>query len=305
MERSLKLFAVFTAVLMFILMIAGALVTNTGSAQGCGNDWPLCNGKFIPTYTLETLIEYTHRLITGAAGIIVFIFAIWTWRRYRGNSEVRSLAIISILFIIVESLLGASAVIWPQSPPALALHFGFSLLAFTGVFLLSIFVLQRDKSAAMIGQSVSRGFRFFAWITVIYTYMVIYLGAYVRHSGASLAYPAWPLLGNGTWFPELPALAAIQLAHRFAAFLLFFMIVGMAVYSFRHYRRRRRDLYGASMIALLLVIAQIFSGIYVIVAKLSVYGTLLHSAIITGLFGILCYLCLQTLKPFKNSGKQV
>lgn len=296
-DKALKGFAIFTTILMFILMIAGALVTNTGSAQGCGNDWPLCNGKFIPDYTLQTLIEYTHRLITGAAGIVVLIFAVWTWRRYSGNKEVKILSIISILFIIIESLLGASAVIWPETSAALALHFGFSLLAFTGVFLLSAFVLQQGKPMAdIIKHPVSRSFRLFASIAVIYCYVVIYIGAYVRHSGASLAYPLWPFFGDGRWFPQLPRLAAIQLTHRIAAFILFVLIVSLAVYSFIHYRKHRQDIYRANLMALILVIAQILSGIYVIQTKLIIYGTLLHSGIVTCLFATLAYLCLQTIK---------
>ncbi|MFX6194071.1 hypothetical protein ABTF37_19690, partial [Acinetobacter baumannii] len=61
----------------------------------------------------------------------------------------RNLAIFGLFFIVLESILGASAVIWPQSSAVLALHFGFSLLAFSGVFLLSLFVLQRDKMEGM------------------------------------------------------------------------------------------------------------------------------------------------------------
>ncbi|WP_026679341.1 COX15/CtaA family protein [Fictibacillus gelatini] len=296
MDKAFKWMAVFTTVIMFILMIAGALVTNTGSGMGCGNDWPLCHGKFIPEYTVETMIEYTHRLITGFAGVVVIVFSVWAWLRYRGNREVKILSFIGILFIVIESLLGAAAVMWPQSPSALALHFGFSLMAFTSVFLLSIFVLQRDKAKELVKQPVSKGFKVFAWITVIYTYADIYLGAYVRHSGASLACTDFPKCYPDTFIPNLTGLAGVHFAHRVAAVILFFLIIGLLVYSVRHFKETRRDIYVASLIALLLVLAQIASGISVVLTRLNIFSTLAHAGFITLLFGMLSYICLQTLK---------
>ena len=31
---------------MAFVQLGGALVTKTGSADGCGSDWPLCHGAF-------------------------------------------------------------------------------------------------------------------------------------------------------------------------------------------------------------------------------------------------------------------
>lgn len=105
MRNLFKITAIFTTIVMFILMIAGSLVTTTGSGLGCGNEWPLCNGQLIPEYAVATMIEYTHRLITAFAGLLVLAFSIWAWIRYRRNREVKILAIMSIAFIVIESLL--------------------------------------------------------------------------------------------------------------------------------------------------------------------------------------------------------
>ena len=49
---------------MFVVLVMGATVTNTGSAEGCGRSWPLCNGQFIPEFAVATLIEnMTARLL--------------------------------------------------------------------------------------------------------------------------------------------------------------------------------------------------------------------------------------------------
>jgi len=300
MEKWLKPLAVLATLVMFIVMIAGSLVTKTDSGLGCGNDWPLCNGKWVPEYTLASIIEYSHRLITGVAGIVVIIFSVLCWRHYRGNKEVRNLALFGLFFIVLESILGASAVIWPQSSSVLALHFGFSLLAFTGVFLLSLYVLQRDKMEAVVQGVASKGFRNWVWAVTIYAYGVVYLGAYVRHTGSSMACSDWPLC-DGKLIPELSGQVGIQFVHRLGALGLAILLLATMIYAVRHFKETRRDLYGASILAFVLVMAQVFSGGFVVLFKLHLYATLLHSMIITILFGVICYMCLQVLKrPQRN-----
>ncbi|MGD8190785.1 COX15/CtaA family protein [Brevibacillus ginsengisoli] len=295
MDKFIKWLAIAATVIMFMVMIAGSLVTNTNSGMGCGNDWPLCNGKWVPEYTLTSIIEYMHRIITGLAGMVVIAFSVLAWRHYRGNKEVRSLAMFGTGFIIVESIMGASAVIWPQSDSALALHFGFSLLAFTGVLLLSIFVLQRSRSKRLVQTEVSRGFRNFAWLTAVFAYGVVYLGAYVRHTKSYLACPDFPLC-QGKLIPDLTGQVANHFAHRAGAFVLTLLILGMMTYAIRHYKETRRDIYTASILAFVLVLMQGLSGAILIWTQINLYSTILHSAVVTCLFGTLCYICWQTLK---------
>lgn len=295
MDKYLKWLAIAATVVMFMVMIAGSLVTNTNSGMGCGSDWPLCNGKWVPEYTLTSIIEYMHRVITGLAGIIVIVFSVLAWRHYRGNKEVRSLALFGVGFIVVESIMGASAVIWPQSDWALALHFGFSLLAFSGVLLLSIFVLQRSRSKRLIQQEVSRGFTVLAWLTAVCAYGVVYLGAYVRHTKSYMACPDFPLC-QGKLIPELSGQVLNHFAHRVGAVVLILLILVMVAYAVRHYKHSRRDIYGASILAFALVLLQGLSGAILIWTKIHLYSTILHSAVVTCLFGTLCYICLQTLK---------
>jgi len=295
MEKWLKWLAVTATVLMFLVMVAGSLVTKTESGLGCGNDWPLCNGKWVPEYTLESMIEYSHRFITGIAGIVVILFSAAAWRYYKGNREVRFLALFGIFFIIVESLLGASAVMWPQSSPVMALHFGFSLLAFTGVLLLTLFVLQHQQAGNWIKQAVSPGFRQFIWWVTVYAYGVVYLGAYVRHTGSSMGCNDWPLC-QGKLIPELAGQTGIHFVHRAGAALLLILILAGAVHAIRRYRKSRRDIYLASVLAAVLIVIQVLSGGLVVISKLHLYATIFHSMVITCLFGVMSYLCLQVLK---------
>src|SRR5262245_62041874 len=76
MERAAKGFAVAATIGMFLVLLMGATVTNTGSGEGCGTSWPLCHGEFIPEYAFETMVEYSHRLVTGVEGLIILGLAI-------------------------------------------------------------------------------------------------------------------------------------------------------------------------------------------------------------------------------------
>ncbi|MED1874430.1 COX15/CtaA family protein [Brevibacillus borstelensis] len=304
MDKWLKWFAIASTIITFMVMIGGSLVTKTDSGLGCGNDWPLCNGRWVPEYTLESMIEYMHRFVTGMTGIIVGIFSILAWRRYPRNREVRGLVMFSMFFLILESFLGASAVIWPQSSAVMALHFGFSLLAFSGVLLLSIFVLQRNKVEKLVRGTVSKGFQWAIWIVTIYAYGVVYLGAYVRHTGSNLGCSDWPLC-QGKLIPELSGQTGIHFMHRVAAIVLAILLAAVLVYVLRHFKETRRDLYGAGILSFVLVVIQVLSGGWVVLSRLTLYSTIFHSAVITCLFGTMCYMCLQSLKaPEKGTKRQ-
>lgn len=94
-------------------MIAwGALVRASGSGDGCGDRWPLCNGTVVPhAAQIATIIEFTHRASTGLALISVVAMAIWAFRAFEAG-PVRKAAAASLILILTEALLGAGLVLF-------------------------------------------------------------------------------------------------------------------------------------------------------------------------------------------------
>jgi heme A synthase len=93
------------------VIVWGAYVRASFSGDGCGSHWPLCNGEVIPTTGLvKTLIELTHRLTSGVALLLV-VGLVWRARRLfpRGH-QVRRGAFWSLIFILIEALIGAALV---------------------------------------------------------------------------------------------------------------------------------------------------------------------------------------------------
>jgi heme A synthase len=96
-----------------LVILWGAYVRATGSGAGCGDHWPLCNGEVIPrSPQTEMLVEFTHRITSGLALLLVAGMLIWAMRAYAKGHIVRQGAKLSMLFIITEALVGAGLVLF-------------------------------------------------------------------------------------------------------------------------------------------------------------------------------------------------
>jgi protoheme IX farnesyltransferase len=113
-QLSLNKFSKYSwGVLAFNMLVIlwGAYVRATGSGAGCGNHWPDCKGEIIPREPqIETLIEYSHRLSSGVAFILVLFLLIFAMRLYPKGSTVRLGASLSMFFMVTEALVGAALV---------------------------------------------------------------------------------------------------------------------------------------------------------------------------------------------------
>lgn len=299
----LVVFSVLTTIGLYIVILIGFLDTETGSALGCGRFWPLCNGKLVPSATLQSIIEYAHRAITGIVGLMVLAMVVWAWRRCGRHPEVRALGAIGLGFVVVQAVIGAAAVIWPESPEVLALHFGFALLSFAGVALLTVVLLQlRGLRRGGAGRPTGLQWRltrpprrivWFIWGNLVYMYGVVYWGTYVAHRGAGLACRGWPLC-NGKWFPGFGGLVGIVFIHRLLALSAIGLMLVLLL-MLRKLKHERPDLYRGSHVAWGLVLLQAASGAYLILSQLTVTADLIHVSIMTVLFTALSYLGMQVL----------
>ena len=102
-------FAWFVLIWNVITALWGAFVRATGSGAGCGSHWPLCNGQVVPqAEQVATLVEFSHRIMSGLAMIGVLVLLIWAFRAYPKRHPVRFGAVASAVFIILEALVGAA-----------------------------------------------------------------------------------------------------------------------------------------------------------------------------------------------------
>ncbi len=94
------------------VVLWGAFVRATGSGAGCGNHWPLCNGAVVPRApAVQTIIEFTHRASSGVALISIAVLLVWAWRAFPRKHIVRTGALLAVVFMLTEALLGAALVL--------------------------------------------------------------------------------------------------------------------------------------------------------------------------------------------------
>ena len=112
----LKKFAPFTWGVLgwnLIVILWGALVRASGSGAGCGQHWPLCNGEIVPQAPdVEMSIEFTHRLLSGGALLLIAIMVIWGFRITNKEHPVRKGLVAAGILIVTEALLGAGLVLF-------------------------------------------------------------------------------------------------------------------------------------------------------------------------------------------------
>ncbi|MDX1770638.1 MAG: heme A synthase [Planococcaceae bacterium] len=291
-SKYLKWFAVAATIGMLLILLGGALVTKTDSGMGCGRHWPGCNGQLIPDkITTEVLIEFSHRLVTGAVGILILILSVWSWRALGHVRETKFLAFLAMFFLILQALIGAAQVKWGQGDFILALHFGISLISFASVLLLTLLIFEVDRKFDTDKLRIGKTLKWNTIGVALYSYVVVYTGALVRHTDSSLICSDWPLCRNDQFTFPTNMYEWVQMGHRAAAALILLWIAGIAWHAFKHYKDQKVLYYGW-IIAFIIVTLQATTGMLVVLTKLNLFIALLHSLLISLLFGLLCYMIL-------------
>ncbi|HUP90399.1 MAG TPA: COX15/CtaA family protein [Longimicrobiales bacterium] len=261
--------ATFAGIWTFLLIVFGGIVRITGSGMGCGDHWPKCNGSWIPPFTLETLIEYTHRVLGVSIGLIligVFLYALKHRNEpgFSGRDGVLRYAAVVLVLVVVQGLLGAITV-WFEIPPAVVVvHFATALTIMAILLAAGVTAKagsQSSRSAGgqvgptVVGQTLderrARLVAFFVFATVVF-------GALTANNlGAPQACQGFPLC-NGGLLPRGGSLVHIQWTHRFLAYVTFFIVLVQAQRAWRgggSTKLRRTALAAALIVTLQVVVA--------------------------------------------------
>ncbi|RYL92849.1 heme A synthase [Sporolactobacillus sp. THM19-2] len=296
-DRLLWVLSIASALAVLVVILMGALVTNTGSAYGCGNNWPLCNGEVIPSSTAhQTWIEFSHRVVSGITAILVVVVSVWIWFRLKQVKEARFLSIAAVFFIFLQAFLGMGAVVWGQSSVVLALHFGVSLLSFASQVLITVLVFEEtDAHAHRVVPPIKKGMTWNFILLSIYTYILLYSGAFVRHTESSLGCTDFPLC-NGRVFPETwISKAGVQYLHRILALVLLIWLIWTLVVVMKRYSSTP-SLSIILFISVILILLQAVSGIFIIQTEMALIFLLLHALFVTLFFGLLMILLMFSLR---------
>src|SRR5438045_1553946 len=90
------------------VILWGAFVRATVSGDGCGPQWPLCNGQILPALaSSKRAIEFIHRLSIGAVTPLLVVLWVWAFRVFPKKHPARLGVLLSAFFTLTEALVGA------------------------------------------------------------------------------------------------------------------------------------------------------------------------------------------------------
>ncbi len=289
--KSLRLLAFTTAGFAYALIVLGFIVRITGSGMGCGDDWPLCNGQVIPTFSSsEVVIEWLHRVaVLGLTGLsLAVVGAGWLARSLPGGSGrggTLRLAALGLGLLFFQSFLGAITV-WLELPPhAIVLHLG------TAMALLATYVMLGLRAgvhggaiaAPEPGSPARRG----TLVALALGGLVLLFGGMTASTGAGPACEGFPLCSGRLWPAATESgLPHIHWSHRLVAYALFLHLLGMAVAARRLPRGRVRT---ASIAAFGVVTVQIAVAAVMVLTALPPIWRGLHAAVGTAVWVVLVY----------------
>ncbi|MGH7865400.1 MAG: COX15/CtaA family protein [Candidatus Binataceae bacterium] len=229
-------FAMLVVAATFVLLFAGGLVTSTGSALAIP-DWPLAYGQLVPQFQHAGIVyEYTHRVVAGVVLLLTLALMIFAFK-FEPRRWVRNLAVLAMGLVLMQALLGAVTVLL-ELPLAIAVSHAATAQAFFCLLVaIAVFTSARWATAQRDTESAaSRSLAALAALTTAVIYAQVLVGALMRHMGAGLVIPDFPLSFGRIIPPYFDQFVAANFAHRCGALLVATMIIWLAARTLQSHR---------------------------------------------------------------------
>jgi cytochrome c oxidase assembly protein subunit 15 len=236
-NRHLHAFAVFTACVTLLLIVAGALVSSNDAGLSVP-DWPTTFGSIyrMPHMVGGVKFEHGHRMIAEFVGLLTIVLAVWTWRAER-RRWLRVLAVAAVGTVIVQGVLGGLTVLFYLPAPISSAHAAVAQTFFCIAVCIALFTGQRWVEETPRVESDTRHPSLFTLtlLSIFVLYVQLLLGAMFRHHGMS-------------WWPHVVHAAVVAIV------LTWTSTRALSVYS------RVEEIRQPAMILLSLLITQLCLG---------------------------------------------
>jgi len=260
------------------VVLWGAYVRATGSGAGCGNKWPECSGVVLgASARTQTIIEFTHRLTSGIALLMVGVLVALCWRVTTKCDGARYAAVLAAAFLANEALLGAALVLLgyvAQDKSSgrilfLCLHFGNTLLLLAMLTLTAWWLRSVNRSFRLIRkprQVIAIGAGLFATMLIGITGAVAALG--------DTLFPATSLRSSlaQDFSSGAPALLHLRVVHPIVAVIASAYVLWVIFKTVLRQTRPSRT----AIVLVTLFFAQIVIGIVNVLLLAPVWLQILH-----------------------------
>lgn len=273
-NRGLHAYAAIVAAATGCLLFVGGLVTSTGSGLAVP-DWPLSFGQVFPQMTGGVLFEHGHRLAASSVGVLTVILAVWL-ARAEPRRWVRRLGIGAFVAVVAQGTLGGLTVLLKLPVAVSVAHAGVAEIFFCLTVTIAL-VTSRGwlEAASPVPDDAAPSLGTLSACTVGVTYLQILIGALMRHSGAGLAIPDFPL-SFGRLVPSIDSpLVLYAYAHRVGALAVSAGVLWTAARILRRHAGVP-GLRGPALILVVLLAWQIFLGAAIIWTRKAVVPATTH-----------------------------
>lgn len=259
-------YAKFVSAATVLLIVAGGLVTSTGSGLSVP-DWPTSYGWNMFTFPIKHMVggifyEHGHRLIASGVGVLTIALALWIWRAER-RRWMHVLGFAALGSVVLQGLLGGITVLYFLPTAVSTAHAGLAQIFFCMTIAIALFTSPTWNARPTARVPDDRTLRMAATTTTIFIYVQILIGATMRHSEAGLAIPDFPLVFGGLvprdWTPQI----AVHFAHRVGAAVVTIAVAATLGHVWFHHRDRR-DLMRPAVLLTCLLLVQVTLGAFVI-----------------------------------------
>lgn len=255
---SLNLQRVLAMVLLICqggITVTGSLVRVTGSGLGC-DTWPLCHeGSLVPVAGaapwIHQAIEFGNRLLTFVVGMAAGLVLLAVYRASR-RKEVKVLAWISLLGVVVQAVIGGISVLLDLRWWSVAVHFLPSMVLVWVAATLYMRIAEPDDTAPTRRYPAAvRGWTVAAAVALCF---VLVTGTMVTGSG--------PHSGDsGVGMDGRLELDTEMLAYTHAAFLYVYLIATLVVVYLLRKHNAPKDAFTTSLVLVAAIIVQWAIGV--------------------------------------------
>jgi cytochrome c oxidase assembly protein subunit 15 len=284
-NSALHRFATFVAGCTVLLVLAGSLVTSTGSGLSVP-DWPTTYGwnmfSFPPSkWVGGILYEHGHRLIASTVGFLTIILAAWLafadprrWMKWLGAGALGA--------VIAQGVLGGLTVLFFLPASISTAHAGLAEIFFCLTVAIALFTSPgwiegyfnpNDHQSESLDDPALRRV---ATITTALVYTQILIGATMRHTGAGLAIPDFPLMFGHVWPTHWDPKIAIHFAHRVGALVVTLAVAATTFTLWFRGSRPHAAFARPAALLIALVLVQITLGALTVLSGLYVWINSLH-----------------------------
>jgi heme a synthase len=165
----------------FLLIIAGGLVTSTGSGLAVP-DWPLSYGQLMPPMVGGIFYEHLHRMVAASVGIMTLVLAIWVGIVEK-RKWLRWVAIGALGAVVLQGILGGMTVLFLLPAPISIFHACLAQTFFALMVSISFFTSKEWSSGT--SRDRGEGLKKLSLMTTALIFAQLILGATTRHTESS------------------------------------------------------------------------------------------------------------------------